>query len=280
MQITLVQINGPDDFKVAELRNRAQESSRSPKTKHYKAVMHDKEIAFVSLDRWPEFSEMVVYEIFVPPSKRRQGFATAILNEVEHISICEGFSTVSLIASPLDHDITEDDLLAWYSRRGYERDLNDQKKLSKLIGFKYWYANDKFCKAIYILATNAEDIRTRLLHAWQDSLCRLNNEQLPDDLQKDFIWIKEQLHKFNEEWPGQLDELKKKEKMDSSFKEKYAHHYPNAVEATLKRIRKKTGVEISNRIYNIYDELTARKLKSLTRHCTECRPQEAFSAER
>jgi GNAT superfamily N-acetyltransferase len=277
MVITLIQANGFSDFEVPGLKKRAQESTLSPKTKHYKAMAHSKEVAFVSLDRWPELGEMAVYEIYVPPSARRQGIATAVLNETERISACEGFSTVSLFASPLDHGITEDALCDWYSRRGYVRDSNDRRKFIKIIGFKHWYAHDKFRKAIYILATCAEDVRTGLLHAWQDSLRGLNDDNLPDDLQKDFIWIKKQLHKFHEYRKGQLDDLKRMEKIDPTYKEKYAHHYPTEIEATLRRINKKTGAAIAHRIYNIYDVLNTRKWQSLTTHCTECRPQEAFT---
>ncbi len=277
MAITLVKTNGSGDFKDSELKKRSKESSLSPKTLHYKAMAHSKEVAFVSLDRWPELSEMVVYDLFVPVHTRRHGIATAVLNEVERISACEGFSTISIFASPLNHGITEDALCDWYSRRGYVRDSNDRRKYIKIIGFKHWYAHDKFCKAIYILATRAEDVRTGLLHSWQDSLRGLNDEKLPDDLQKDFIWIKKQLHKFHEYWNGQLDDLKRMEKIDPTYKEKYALLYPTEVEATLRRINKKTGAAIAHRIYNVYDILNTRKWQSLTTHCTECRPQDAFT---
>jgi hypothetical protein len=276
MVITLVQANGPDDFEVSELKKRAQDSIRSPKTQHYKAMRHSKDVAFVSLDRWPEFSEMIVYELFVPSSTRRQGIATEVLKEVERISACEGFSTVSMLASPLDHTITEDLLCGWYSRRGYDSDTTNRRKFSKMIGFKYWYAHGKFCKAIYILATCAEDIRTGLLNAWQESLQRLNDEQLPEDLRKDFIWIKKQSHKFKECRLGQLDDLKKMEERDPSYKERYACQYPNEVEATMRRIKKKTGAAIAQRIYHIYNVLNMKKWQSLTTHCTECRPADAF----
>jgi hypothetical protein len=259
MDITLVQTKGPNDFKIPELTKRAHESSRSKKTRHYKALAQSEEVAFVSLDRWPELSQMVIYEIFVPRSTRRQGIASAVLNEVERISACEGLSIVRLAPAPLDAGITKDALYDWYGRRGYVSDPDISGELFKVIGGKYWQSYDKFGKAVYILATEAGDVRSRLLLFWQRFLRKIDDEHLPDDLLKDLIWIKKELHKFHEEWRGQLNDLKQKEKIDPTFKEKYAHLYPDPVEATLGRIRRKSGAAIASRIYSIYDALKVRR---------------------
>jgi len=275
MNITLVETKGPDDFEIPELKKRAQESTKSLLTKHYKALSQSREVAFVSLDRWSyrsllaarsvaEFAfqslwstpfKMVIYEIFVPQSLRRQGIASAVLNEVERIAAYEGLSLVRLGPLPMDSGITKDALIDWYIRRGYVHDSGGSGELVKTIGGKYWYAHDKFSKAIYILATGSGDVRSRLLHVWQHSLRGLDDAQLPEDLRKDFIWIKKRLHKYHEKWPGQLIELKQNEKRDITFKGKYASLYPNPIEATLQRIRKKSGAEIAQDIYNIYDAL-------------------------
>lgn len=266
MDIILVQTNSPVDFENSELKERAQKSIRGPITQHYKVLAHSKEAAFVALERWPEFSEMVVCKIFVPLSTRRQGIATAVINEVERISACEGFSNVSVIASPLDNDIKENDLHDWYSRRGYERDPNMPRKF-KLTGFNHWYAHDMFCKAVNILATEKEDVRKRLLHVWQQVLRGFDDDMLPEDLIADIHWIRKQLHKFDEQWTGQLEDLKQKEKIDPKFKEEYAHLYPDKVEVSLAKMRKKTGAAIALRICNICETLKDRKWKSLTTAC-------------
>jgi hypothetical protein len=106
-----------------------------------------------------------------------------------------------------------------------------------------------------MLATGPGDVRCRLLHAWRGPLWVLTPEHLPEKLRADFLWIKKQLHKYRESWPGQLDDLRKKEQNDPTFKEKYTYLYPDPVESTLGRIKKKTAVEISIRIFNIYDSL-------------------------
>lgn len=133
MIIELVQTNGPDDFEFPELKKRAKESSRASKTKHYKALSHGKEVAFVSLERWPEFNQMVVYEIFVPFSIRQQGVGTAVLNEIEHISAREGLADIRLRPSPLGTDITKAALIDWYKKRGYDCDTSVSDDLIKRI---------------------------------------------------------------------------------------------------------------------------------------------------
>lgn len=62
---------------------------------------------------------MVIYEIFVPKAMRRLGIASAVLAEIERISIAEGFKKIHLRPSPLDHDISQKELADWYIRRGY-----------------------------------------------------------------------------------------------------------------------------------------------------------------
>lgn len=133
MMITLLQTNGIEDFEIPELKKRAQESTRSLITKHYKALAHGKEVAFVSLDRWPEPKQMIIYEIFVPISIRRQGIATAVLNEAERIAACEGLSVIRLRPSPLDTGITMTALIDWYNRHGYVSDLSVPGDLIKTI---------------------------------------------------------------------------------------------------------------------------------------------------
>ena len=123
------------------------------------------------------------------------------------------------------------------------------------MSLQYIYALEKFTLAVYILATGPGDVRSRLLNAWRGPLWVLTPDHLPEKLRDDFLWIKQQLHKYHESWPGQLQELQKKEKKDPSFKKIYTHLYPDPVEATLRRIRKSTGVEIARRIFSIWDSL-------------------------
>ena len=120
---------------------------------------------------------------------------------------------------------------------------------------RYSYASEKFLAAVHILATGRGDVRSRLLSAWEGPLWVLTPEHLPEKLRKDFLWIEKQLHRYSEDWPGQLADLQTKEKADPTFKEKFAWLYPNPVKATLSRIKNKTGSEIAIRIFAIYDSL-------------------------
>jgi hypothetical protein len=133
MVMRLSVIRFPSDFELPALRKRAQESSKSIKTIHYRCIADGQEVAFVSLDRWPELGEMVLYEIFVPRELRRQGIGSAALSEVENTAINEGMFLIRLRPRPLDGGISEADLAKWYSQRGYECDPNIagdmQKKL-------------------------------------------------------------------------------------------------------------------------------------------------------
>lgn len=120
---------------------------------------------------------------------------------------------------------------------------------------KYRYASEKFFQAVVMLATGPGDVRSRLIHAWEGPLWGLSPEYLPTKLREDFLWIKKQLHKYNEEWLGQLENLRKKERIYPSFKKNNPSLYPYPVRATLNRIRNKTGAKIAHRIFDIYYSL-------------------------
>jgi hypothetical protein len=125
---------------------------------------------------------------------------------------------------------------------------------------KYSYALEKFSYAIYILATGAEDIRERLRDTFIGPLLMINHGHLPINLQEDFSWIKRNITKYKEKWLGQPEELRKYEKESPDFKEKHPEFYPSLIEATCRRIRKSTGVEIAKRIFKIYDFLNSRAM--------------------
>ena len=100
------------------------ESTKSPKTIHYRVLANNVEVAFVSLDRWPEpkVNQMVVYEIFIPKNLRRKGIGSAVLDEIEKIAIQEGFQKVHLRPSSLDCGTMQSKLNDWYLNKGYKWD--------------------------------------------------------------------------------------------------------------------------------------------------------------
>jgi len=116
-----------------------------------------------------------------------------------------------------------------------------------------YYVREKFSDAIRILATGPGDVRSRLLRVWRGPLYMITPEKMPSKHRDDLTWIINQLHRYKEDWPGQLSNLKKKEIIDPTFRGKYSHLYPDQVEATLSRITNKTGAKIASRIFDIYD---------------------------
>jgi len=79
---------------------------------------------------------------------------------------------------------------------------------------------------------------------------------MPAKYRNDLIWIIGQPHRYKEDWPGQLLDLEKKENIDPNFREKYSHLYPDEAEATLHRIKNKTGARIARKIFEIYDSFS------------------------
>jgi hypothetical protein len=65
----------------------------------------------------------------------------------------------------------------------------------------YSYAIEKFSSSIYILATEAGDIRDRLKDVFLGPLLMITHEHLPINLQEDFILIKSKITKYKEKWP-------------------------------------------------------------------------------
>ena len=130
MEITLVPIRKAEEICSEELRERTQQSSKSRKTVWYCALHVGEEVAFVAIDPWPEFDHMVLYELFIPKSLRRQGIGTAVLAQVEIFAADKGFSAIRVNPSPLDTSIDMSALENWYRKCGYQRvkDMNDMEK--------------------------------------------------------------------------------------------------------------------------------------------------------
>lgn len=133
IKIQLIKIDTEDSFESLELRARVRESSKSPKTIHYRVLADDVETAFISLDRWPEpeINQMVVYEIFVPRDTRRKGFGSMVLAEIEKVAIQEGFRKIHLRSHSLDRETKQMKLNNWYLRKGYNWDPNVTGEMEK-----------------------------------------------------------------------------------------------------------------------------------------------------
>ena len=87
------------------------------------------------------------------------------------------------------------------------------------------YARDKFKYAVYLLAVGPENVRSRLKNAFIE-FRHVREEDIPDDLLKDFRWI--------------IREIKKRKPL-----------VKEGIVIANKRMQNRTGVKIAERIYNL-----------------------------
>jgi Ni2+-binding GTPase involved in maturation of urease and hydrogenase len=116
------------------------------------------------------------------------------------------------------------------------------------MAYRYNYALEKFSRAVESLATGGDEIQRRLLPIFQGDLLMITPEDLPPKLQEDYKWIKKQVTKYDEKYPGQR---KRFESVDG----RYDHLMPTKLEATLSRIRRATGVKVARKLFHIWSVL-------------------------
>lgn len=116
---------------------RAKESPKSPRTRHYRAIENGTEIGFLSLDIIPGVDYLVLYELFVPTSLRRQGVGSRLLEEVEKMAVGLGYVQVNLTPWPLEDGISEEELIRWYKARGYSERPDCPDELQKTLGHDF-----------------------------------------------------------------------------------------------------------------------------------------------
>lgn len=119
-EVVFDEVHSPDEFEADSLRAQASTSPRSRHTHQYRARCGPSEVAFVSVDIWPERDFLVLYEIFVDPQQRKLGFGTLIVALVEQLAQRFERRRITLYPRPLDSTITETALKAWYARLGYK----------------------------------------------------------------------------------------------------------------------------------------------------------------
>jgi hypothetical protein len=89
------------------------------------------------------------------------------------------------------------------------------------------YAYTKFSEAVSELTVGEGDVRSRLYDAYF-FLCRVTLSDLPEELRNDFKWIRDQLTKHGPLYDGQ-----------------------GRLQATLSRIKNRTGAKIAKRIVEL-----------------------------
>jgi GNAT superfamily N-acetyltransferase len=131
--ISFEEISEPLDCADRELRDRVGCSKKGPATTQYRAVCKAQELAFVALDRLPDFDALVIYELFVASQNRNQGHGARVLEAIEHLARREGFSRTVLIPHPFDREFPEERLMNWYKRRGYSPRADFPSEFEKVL---------------------------------------------------------------------------------------------------------------------------------------------------
>lgn len=114
--------------------------------------------------------------------------------------------------------------------------------------YRYNYELTQFRRAIHTLATGEGDVRERLLIIFQGDLATINPERLPEKVQGDYSWIKNQIMKYEEKYDGHNLKFKTE---DNSLD--YLMH--TKIQSSQYRIHNKTGSKIARKIYKIWEKL-------------------------
>jgi GNAT superfamily N-acetyltransferase len=99
----------------------------------YVVYRDGREVAFVSLDHFPDSTDIVIYEIFVDPAWRNRGIGTAIMKELELMALRRRCTKIMLCPQPLDSSISRDVLVRWYNQLGYRRSARSHDVMEKRV---------------------------------------------------------------------------------------------------------------------------------------------------
>ncbi len=134
IRIELKEISTREELGHFGLKDRLDLSPSTPQTHHYRALASGWEVGFVVLDLPPHQAEMVLYELFLIPNKRRQGFGTATLRAVEDFAWSSRRPNVFVLPRRIDStSMSDSDLVQWYQARGYRQVSVGDPVLQKVI---------------------------------------------------------------------------------------------------------------------------------------------------
>jgi len=107
-------------------------------TRHYGCWENEQEVALLSVDvypreQFPEIDQLIIYELFVPAALRNNGIGTRALRAAEELGRTLGFRKTMLHAKPLLKSRSQEDMVAWYERRGYRIVDRSSSKLEKIL---------------------------------------------------------------------------------------------------------------------------------------------------
>jgi hypothetical protein len=110
----------PEDISNEDIRERYASGKRGRYTEHFVATENGQDVGFLAVDIEPETKYLVIYNIFVPISLRRQGIGGRILKAAENMGRDRGYDDVALTPRTLDDRFPQLELECWYKSEGYQ----------------------------------------------------------------------------------------------------------------------------------------------------------------
>ena len=130
MQIQFIEIEIASQVSNELLRERV-ERAQNGRSMEFILLVDGSESAFISFEDWSDRSLGFIYEMYVLPVFRRQGLGSAMLSYCEKLALKLGCTHVQLEANAFDRTISKEQLLGWYSRKGYLSKPDEPNKLEK-----------------------------------------------------------------------------------------------------------------------------------------------------
>ena len=131
--MNMLEICAVNDLEVIlnkELRSRA-ERGRNRRTTEFLAVNKGVEVALLVYEDWSEKSLGFIYEVYVLPAYRNNGFGVGLLSFAHTKAVELGCKTIELNARPFDQSIEQKWLYTWYEKNGYVK-VNQTSERMKL----------------------------------------------------------------------------------------------------------------------------------------------------
>jgi GNAT superfamily N-acetyltransferase len=126
--LKICEVNDLEVILNKELRSRA-ERARNRRTTEFLAVDKDVEVALIVYEDWSEKSLGFIYEVYVLPAFRKNGFGVDLLTFAYSRAEELGCKTIELNARPFDQSIKQEWLYSWYEKNGYVKVNEDSERM-------------------------------------------------------------------------------------------------------------------------------------------------------
>lgn len=126
MQLEFIELRAQAEIISEELRARAREFPGRAIDLRYLVLKAGKEVAFLWYNTFPTEFYLVIYELFVEARFRHQGIGSALIHHAETLATARGYRQILARPQPLSDEITQEQLVAWYEKRGFTKMTDDR----------------------------------------------------------------------------------------------------------------------------------------------------------